>query len=390
MSTESRWTPQQIRGGTNTETASSSEDTASSEGAWTEDLDVAIYGEQDWLLPGYGKQPESCGNWYPKEFCEKCGEPHLGESRCQNRACPQCWGTWSADRTVSAVSRLAGKRYAAEEPGDKRTGHYVLSPPEESVQSKREFYEAFKRAYKLAEEHGVRGGLVIPHGYRLTDETKQEFRAQDEYNKAWRYVRENKWDWRDQVYWSPHFHIIGLGRYEDVTAGDSDEDDGWVFKMVDSLERFESLTDRSGYDDMASRVRYLLSHATFEKDAGKAVVRWYGELAPGAFSPEEELSKGAWETIQRKSEEFVGGTLGEEESGDEESETCRRDGCDGELRTIFDAGAFLQQRRDELEREREHRLAVAFEWAIGELEPPPGMKHPSTEAEAEESFEALL
>lgn len=393
MSTETRWTPEQLRGVTNTDTSSSDGTTESDDGgAWTEDLEVAVYGESDWLLPGYGDRPESCGRYYAKEFCEKCGEPHFGKSRCQNRACPNCWVTWSGDRTVAAVARLAAAREAAEKAADKRAVHAVVSPPEGSVQSKREFYEAFREGYNLAGEHGVRGGLVVPHGYRIKKDAKEKFRAQEKYKKAWRFVRENGTHWRDQVYWSPHFHVIGLGRYEDMTAGDADADEGWVFKKIDTLERFEGVTDTEGFEDMASRIRYLLSHATFEKDAGKAVVRWYGEVAPGAFSAEGELSKGKWDAIQRRAEEIVGGGDLEGEGGAAggEEERCDREGCDGTLRSIFEAKAFLRQRRKKIDEERAHRLETAFRWAVGDAQPPPGAKYPRTEKEARESLETML
>jgi hypothetical protein len=35
-------------------------------------------------------------------------------------------------------------------------------------------------------------------------------------------------------------------------------------------------------------------------------------------------------------------------------------------------------------------LNTAFQWAIGEIKPPPGLKNPTTEADAREAFEHLL
>ena len=41
-------------------------------------------------------------------------------------------------------------------------------------------------------------------------------------------------------------------------------------------------------------------------------------------------------------------------------------------------------------RRQQQRLAAAFEWAIGDRQPPPGLKNPRSEEEALEAFEAVL
>lgn len=395
MSAETRWTPAQIRGVTDTSTGGSSSVDEPEDGAWTEDLDVAIYGEQDWLIPGTGERPQSCGKWYPMEFCDEAGHLRFDTSRCQLRECPSCWTSWTGRRTVNIVTRLGAAREAAEEASGRRLIHGVVSPLEGSIQSKEEFYGALKDAYGLAKEHGIRGGVVVPHGYRLREETKEAFRAEIEVGEwevsrdggAWRWVREHERDWRDLAYWSPHFHIIGLGR--DIEPGSPEDDGGWIFKNIRSLSRW-GRTDRDAYDDMAKAARYLLSHVTFESGESKQSVRWFGSLAPAQFSPEEELSEGVWSLIQRYAEEVVGSGDDRSEGGSGEPEECPVDGCSGRLHSIYEAGEFLQGRRDDLEAEAERRLSAAFEWMIGDRPPPAGLKNPRTEAEGREALEALL
>jgi len=41
-------------------------------------------------------------------------------------------------------------------------------------------------------------------------------------------------------------------------------------------------------------------------------------------------------------------------------------------------------------RRQQKRLAAAFEWAIDDRQPPPGLKNPRSEEEALEAFEAVL
>jgi hypothetical protein len=403
----SRYTPAQLRGVTDTTDAAESgpgHGGGEDPGEWSEDLEVAIYGEQEWLLPGMGEGAPDCATWYPEEFCDEAGHVQLGQHLCGRRDCPRCWNSqWARPRTVSVVQRLAAARHIEEKGLARRTVHAAVSPAEGSVQSIEDFYSAKSEAVDIAKEHGIRGGLVVPHGYRVDEEHKRIFRAKVEAGKwdpeedggIWRWVRENRKDWRDQVKWSPHFHVVGLAR--DVEG--RERADGWVVENIkrgDShgLDPFESLHDEAGYEDMVRVVRYLLSHATFTKEGNRQVVTWFGSVHGTNFDPEEELSEGAWRAIQRHVEEIVGGAAdrsdGEGGGGEEEAETCPVEECEGEMHPIWEAGEFLQQRRDDLPRENEHRLAKAYEWAVGDIQPPPGLKKPRTEEQAEEALEALL
>lgn len=372
-------------------------------GEWTEDLETSIYGEREWLLPGMGDPAPDCGTWYPESFCDS-EDAHTfpNQHLCGRRDCPRCWNSqWARPRTVSVVQRLAAARHV-EEPGlDRRTVHMVVSPPEGSVRSIEGFYSAKSEAVDIAKEHGIRGAVEVPHGYRVDDEHKKMFRAlvdagqwdPKEDGGIWRWVRENSRHWRDQTYWSPHFHVVGLAR--DVEAGD--REDGWVVKNIkrgDShgLAPFENLHDEEGYEDMVRVVRYLLSHATYAEDQNRQAVTWFGSLHGSCFNPEEELSSGAWATIQRYVEEIVGGEADRDdgEGDDEDDEECPVEGCDGKLHPIWEAGEFLNQRRDELTREAEHRLAKVYEWRCGDLDPPPGMRYPKTREQYQEVVDELL
>jgi hypothetical protein len=122
-------------------------------------------------------------------------------------------------------------------------------------------------------------------------------------------------------------------------------------------------------------------------------VRWFGELATTKFQPDEEVSEGALETIERITEEVVGEPVEDDEGGAgvEEDEECEE--CGARSRSpIWEAGAALMDKGwcDRIGRDRERRLLAAFEWAIGEREPPPGLKRPQSEEQAREAFEEML
>lgn len=372
-------------------------------GSWSEDHESSAYGESDLLIPGMGEPADRCGEWFPRDVCDgevhsDGGETHLHfvEDTCDRRSCPRCWSRrWAKKRTVSAVQRLGAARYAGEEPMDKRAVHAVFSPPEGDVEGVTAFFEARKQVSDLAREKQVRGGVIVPHAYRATDDTKAAFRSQDEYGSLWTYIRENKTPWKKQVFFSPHYHVVGLCR--DFEESDPDGDDGWVAKNVErggshSLAPF-TLRDREGYDDMAGAVRYLLSHATFPESESRQVVTWFGAVHATNFDPEEELSDGAYSVIQRRAEEVVGGEAddsGEDGGGAGEREDCPVEGCEGDLVPIWEVGAFLDRHREDLSPSAASEVEMAYWWYIGDVEPPPGLKRPQSRAEARETLDEML
>lgn len=375
-------------------------------GAWPEEMDVRFVAESAMSIPGKGSPGSNCGEWYPKEFCDECGEPHLGASRCEQRTCPDCWAAWSRRRAEKITRRLGAARHVEPEGLASRGIHGIASPPEGEIRTLTDVKQGYRDAYELAKEKGVRGGVVIFHGFRVTDRGKRLFaEAQErgawvpeEDGKLWAFVRSREKriergigegaEWRSLVYWSPHYHILGL--CEDFEADDPEAQDGWVARRIRPLDSFQ-LHEDAGYEDMVGAARYLLSHSTFETDTSKDCVRWFGSLATTKFSPEEELSEGALSVVERKAREAAG-VVDErgEGPGEEEPDPCEN--CGGTSRSpIWEAGGALMDPGwcDRIGREQERKLTAAFEWAIGERHPPPGLKRPRSEEEAREVLEEL-
>lgn len=378
-------------------------------GAWNETLEDAIYGDRAWTVPGMGEQPASCGRYFPREFCNTCGEPHFGASRCLNRSCPDCWWKWSRDGAARITRRIGAYRHVQRAAAGKRTVHVQVSPPPGTVQSIDECYRAFQEGYKIAREHGVLGGAAIFHAYRVEAHAKDSFRTAKEEGQIeaqtgiWRWIRENDVHWRDQVYWSPHIHVIGVadpeskdpetGRGGHIIPGDDLDDDGWVFTNIRSLDRFQ-LNQREGYDDMIGLARYLLSHASFEAEESKQAVRWFGSLSPSSFSPEDALTVTAYRRLEEQIEELIGSRFDEDGElvDEDEEDVCRRDECGGELLPIWEAGVALQEQRfcKMIGRDQERRLVAAFKWMLGERKPPPGIRFPRSIEDAHTALELML
>lgn len=227
-------------------------------------------------IPGKGTLPDSCGKWYTKGVYKECGEPHFDRSACQQRQCPNCWTTWSIQRSKKVAIRLGGARFDAGNGIDRRTIHATVSPKPSAIESSEEFYRGIKKAYQQAKERGIRGGICIPHAYRVKDKIKKYWRedvAEVFDGGILNWVRENDRVWSEQVRWAPHYHIIGLGRDVDVEPNED-----WVFKVIRSLEPFR-VHQEAGYKDMIGCTRYLLSHAAYTPDEQRATLRWFGSIA---------------------------------------------------------------------------------------------------------------
>jgi len=368
------------------------EDIDGEAGAWPEEMGgVNFYADTSLTIPGQSDPPGDCGTWGPKEFCKACGDVHIGPQRCQRRLCRDCWKTWRAHRAAAVTERVAGGRRAGLGDLDEKRGtHCVVSPPEGSIRTLVEFEKGKQRAYEIAREKGIRGGAMIPHGWRVRDEAKEIFDAMKAKEKVgdigiWQWVRENERDWRSLTYWSPHFHIIGVGN--EIGESDPENDGGWVFSRLSNLPRFR-YTDSETYKPMFQLASYLLSHGAYEPNKGRQMIRWFGKLANNQFSADSQLEEWEESVIERTVEE-VGGYSVERDDGRRE---CDVEGCHGGLAPVWSAGEYLCDPRwcEQIGSDQEAVLAVAFEWVVGEIRPPPGLRFPSTEQDAKEAWGHLL
>lgn len=332
------------------------------------------YADGKLVLPGDGPALDSCGGWYPNEFCDDCGEPHFSRSACRSRQCPRCWQTWSLLASKRITQRLTAARHAAEG-FDRRAVHAVVSPPPEDVRSLVAFERGKREAYSLAKQKGIHGGVCIPHAYRVADTAKAAWEAAESDQSLWTWVRENDTDWHEQVRWSPHYHIIGLSR--STAAGSTDGE--WFFRRIRTLEPHR-LTKPDSYDDLLGCSRYLLSHCSFDPDESKQAIRWFGSMSPASFSPTSAGSPGVVATIERLTQESVSEYYHKAASDPptEESDPprCRRADCDGRLTPIYNAPVWLDSQDDSREPSIQvRRLRAAYQWACGGLDPPDRLVH---------------
>lgn len=376
----------------------------SSPGAWREDL--GVFGSERWDLPGMGESGPRCGEWVPEAVCGTCGHLDLTSHTCGRRVCPECWGIWAKEGGVRATVRIQAFRYTQPPDWHRQVAHAVVSPPEGEITTAGGFFEGRRRAAEIAEEKGWRGFSIIPHPFRATEEGKRRYRAEvprDSEGEAvygfWVWVRNDleEDEWRDLVYWSPHYHVIGLTG-EDMDA--AEEGEGWKYVFFRSLTSFEGIRDTESHADLYGAFRYLLSHTGFPAESTRQVVTWYGCLSNSVFVEEateewqyQKPSEGVLSALKREVEEVAGPTE-DDERGDVAPErpddvgACPLEDCDGRLIHVFDVDVYLRQVNPPPD--VADRMTTARDWRLGRIEPPPGLKRPTTEEAAREAWDALL
>ena len=372
----------------------------SSPGAWDEDL--GRWGKDTWNLPGFGEKGPKCGEWYPEAVCDECGHLDLGTHKCGRRSCPECWGIWAKEAAVRATKRIQSFRHTQPNNHRRQVAHAVVAPPEGDVMNERQFYNGRKKAAEIAEEKGFRGFAIVPHPWRVSEGTKAEYRDRDPDVGMWVWLRNEftEEEVRRRIYWSPHYHVIGATS-TDMEPGD--ESDEWLYEFIRSFKSYDGIRDRESHEDLYGGFRYLLSHTGYPEGSTKQAVTWYGDLANSVFVENasadwqhEKPSDGVRSAIEREIEAVAGVTDTDDESdesGAESEETddvgdCPCDDCGGVLIDVFDVRMYLDH--NDPPPEVAKRMKTAYEWRVGDREPPPGMKRPQTEEQAREAFEAML
>ena len=370
----------------------------SSPGAWDEDL--GRYGADRWNLPGYGAKGPKCEEWYAEAVCGECGHLQLGTHNCGRRSCPNCWGIWAKEAGVRATERVQSFRETQPKNHRRQAAHAVVSPPDGAVMNEREFYDGRSRAADIAQEKGFRGFAVVAHPWRVTDEAKRAYRIEEPEVGLWVWLRRelSEPELREMIYWSPHYHIIGITTQEMEPGDGSDE---WLYEFIRSFGAYENKHDTESHEEVYGAFRYLLSHTGFPEESTKQAITWYGDLANAVFVEDasedyqiQKPSEGVRNVIRREIEAIAGPTDGAEsddEAGDrqdgDEVGDCPCGDCDGVLIDVFDVEAYL--RHNEPPPDVATRMEIAREWRLGRRAPPPGLKHPQTEEQAREAFEAM-
>lgn len=358
-------------------------------------IDRTVYVDDRVTIPGFGASGPGCGEYRPTGVCESCGEATFAAHVCGKRTCPECWGSWAKESAMAATERVQAYRTTQPPDHKRQTGHFVYSP-DETPTTMRELREMRTEAKETAVEKGVRGGSLVLHGWRLDDKTMEVCREQEPDRGAWVWLRETFGEsWRDRVEWAPHVHVVGL-MSPDMAEGGERGDSG-VWHLIRTFDRYDGANDRNSHDDVFGAFRYLLSHAIVpgeETDDGLRSRSWFGELHGSKFSPEGEVEPWRLKRLRRVLEEVGEGVMTEESAEEywEEQESaevgeCPCEGCEGVLIDVMQAGEYLRQAEPPPGVAK--TMEVCYEYRMGRLQAPPGLRKPMCEEDARAVIEEL-
>jgi hypothetical protein len=359
------------------------------------EYDRTVYADDRLTIPGFGSSGPGCGEYRPSGVCESCGEPTFAPHRCGTRTCGDCWGSWAKESSLAATERVQAYRTTQPPNHQRQTGHFVYSPNEvpTTLRGLREMRTAAK---ETAVEKGVRGGSLVLHGWRLSDEAMEIYREVEPDRGAWVWVRETfGGEWKTQVEWSPHVHVVGL-MSPGMTEGGESGDSG-VWHLIRTFDRYGGANDRNSHNDVYGAFRYLLSHAIVPGEETDDNIRsrsWFGELHGSKFSPEEEVEPWKLKRLRRVLEEVADGVMTDEsakeyreEEDSIEAGECPCDDCEGVVIEVMRLDEYLRQA--EPPPEVAETMEVCHDYRMGRLQAPPGLRSPSCEDDARAVIEEL-
>lgn len=221
----------------------------------------------------------SCGTTIAIKVCEIPDHPKRPvRHSCGRSSCEICWPTW-ANRAAERIADLL-QGYSEASGTLYPPWHITISPDDAGLYSESSdtMRQLTKKARKMVEVLGVKGCVVIIHGYRIKKEKMREV------NDGATSAGVNRYRWcfdqdrpRDYLYFSPHFHLLGWGYL--MQSDDFHEQTGWIYKKHKTRP----------LSDMEKTAYYLLSHAWLF-GTGTNAYRYWGALSPTRLGVKRENS----------------------------------------------------------------------------------------------------
>ena len=209
-------------------------------------------------LPGSGHRRNDCGTPLYLGHLESPGHFHyvFRHKSCHRKECPVCWPDWQKREALAIQDRITAY-FSGGYTNRRMPVHYVLSPPQSvKYNTKTEFAALRHRAYRIAKQRGIDGGMLIFH------ERAKRYSDGEEYQSI-------------HCSQGPHFHIIGDG-WLSSRIKEFFLEDGWIVK---------NLRIRS-FGSVYKTAFYILDHAAIGYPANSqstnlsmSAVTWFGKMS---------------------------------------------------------------------------------------------------------------
>lgn len=245
----------------------------------TNESDEPKRGLPQTILPGFGEKYADCGDPIPR-FCADCGSTHEVGRTCYRSSCPRCAAGWARRQSTSVVSKLEALRRYKESKKDHYTGnkfhHMIVSPPDGyEMHTSNVLDRSFDLVKEVLGELGASTGVIFYHPYRgKNGDDRGQWKERLFNDRDW------KNDVRDELEFSPHFHVIVLSEYMDGSHATRaiEEKTGWVVERIT-----KGNTDVSIYDkyDLSRVASYCLSHTGLydTEQTTRGQYRYFGKVS---------------------------------------------------------------------------------------------------------------
>jgi hypothetical protein len=210
------------------------------------------------------------------------------------------WRFWrSKNSTTTALYNLAARHGAPEGP-ERKAVHAVFSPPQAEVNTPEAIRHWRAKATEVAQEAGIRGGMVAFHGYRVHSDIVDTFKEHI-YNTPyadtatdvllWEWLRRG--DWRDYTQWGPHIHIVGLCEHMNEHTGNG------VLQRLRTFEPYERSVNTKAVAEHRAVAKDIIDHVTFNSTDPYPPIGWFGELEGSEWwSAKQHCSDATLENIR--------------------------------------------------------------------------------------------
>ena len=311
--------------------------------------------QKTWNVLGSAGKPRKCITALPLRFCENCGQVYIITGNCNTPGCPDCSNRWRYQRTESIVKKLQSYSYEKK----LRLQHIMISPSDKDYKYLKspEIISKFQKnkIYPFLKHKNITGGVIIFHPFRIIKEKKVElYEYYDDIDidlslgefALWKILGRIK-NWRDFVYWSPHFHIIGItNRSEAATLNDR-----FVFKNIGDLQQIT---------DVIKVTMYLLTHIGVHKNNTSHNIKYFGVVSNSKWSFEK-----ATDQIRHYINVLLYKNLND--FADSEGVTHRRCVfCGSRLISMY----FLDGYLDRFSKDHQKILKYCYKWCKGDVPPP--------------------
>jgi len=328
-----------------------------------------------YMLPQTGIIDKDCQKMGNVVACSSCGEWIPVSKTCNSPKCPVHGVTNRYKRSKKVLERI----YSHKLTHKLNSAHFTISidPSNKKLirlsKDPKTRNKIDKQIIKYAKEKGVLGGVYVFHPFRMKEEFKKplydlfkdkekEVEGIGEF-RLWKILIKYVKNWRDLVYFSPHYHIIG--NYTWTKKGSAN--DKFLFRKIKQFGSYKNKdhTVQNIPQGIINCAMYQLSHAGLSVDTNKKCMGWFGAISFNNWSLDKSPAA-IQEYIKNISKEHLN------DFATSEGETYNRcSKCGGDLVPLFQIKDYFNN----FSSQKAIELNYVFQMFSGYIPPPDKLKN---------------